>query len=79
MKMQKSFYVDLFNKEVNVRPSFDGLDLFSLSVQQSIMLKKSIGEAEVRQVIWSFGKNKSPWRRWIYYGIFQCCMRHHQS
>ncbi|XP_026377645.1 uncharacterized protein LOC113271937 [Papaver somniferum] len=32
----------------------------SLSVMQSIMLEKPFEESEVKNVIWNFGKNKSP-------------------
>lgn len=41
------FYEEIFTENVHLRPTFDGLELPSLSVMQSIRLEKPIEEEEV--------------------------------
>ncbi|XP_026417053.1 uncharacterized protein LOC113312519 [Papaver somniferum] len=43
-----------------IRPTFDGLELPKISMEQSIGMEKPIEEEEVKKVIWGFGRNKSP-------------------
>ncbi|XP_026441694.1 uncharacterized protein LOC113340852 [Papaver somniferum] len=56
----KRFYEEGFTEKVYGRPTFEGMELPKISVEQSIGMEKPIEEDEVKKVIWGFGRNKSP-------------------
>lgn len=56
----KPFYTCLFAEEYKFRPAFDSLNMPSISMEDSISLKKPFIEEEVKSVIDHFGANKSP-------------------
>lgn len=56
----KDFYSSLFVEDHVRRPSFEDIEMPSISVPDSISLEKPFTEEEVKNVIWNFGTNKAP-------------------
>ncbi|XP_026396487.1 uncharacterized protein LOC113291135 [Papaver somniferum] len=56
----KRFYSSLFTEQFSARPSFENLEMHTISVSESINLEKPFSEEEVKEVVDNFGANKSP-------------------